>query len=70
MGCRKEKYEKKNEVYFEFRMQEITFANVSKNRDVAQPGSAHVWGACGRWFESSRPDKQEKSCTKVLDFLH
>jgi cysteinyl-tRNA synthetase len=19
-------------------------------------GSAHVWGACGRWFESSRPD--------------
>ena len=27
-----------------------------KIRDVAQPGSAHVWGAWGRWFESSRPD--------------
>ena len=25
-------------------------------RDVAQPGSAHVWGACGRKFESCRPD--------------
>lgn len=19
-------------------------------------GSVHVWGACGRWFESSHPD--------------
>jgi hypothetical protein len=26
-------------------------------RDVAQPGSALAWGARGRWFESSRPDK-------------
>ncbi len=25
-------------------------------RDVVQPGRIHVWGACGRWFESSRPD--------------
>jgi hypothetical protein len=25
-------------------------------RDVAQPGSAHAWGACGRRFKSSRPD--------------
>ncbi len=25
-------------------------------RGVAQPGSAHVWGACGRWFKSSHPD--------------
>ena len=33
----------------------LTFA--PSKRDVAQPGSAHVWGACGRWFESSRPDK-------------
>ncbi len=33
----------------------------SLDRDVAQPGSAHVWGACGRWFESSRPDKQKPS---------
>jgi hypothetical protein len=25
-------------------------------RVVAQPGSALVWGASGRWFESSPPD--------------
>jgi 5'-nucleotidase len=25
-------------------------------RDVAQPGSAHAWGAWGRRFKSSRPD--------------
>lgn len=26
-------------------------------RGVAQPGSAHAWGACGRRFESSHPDQ-------------
>ena len=26
-------------------------------RVVAQPGSALVWGARGRWFESSPPDE-------------
>ena len=25
-------------------------------RDVAQLGSAHGWGSCGRRFKSSRPD--------------
>src|SRR5689334_19370185 len=25
-------------------------------RGVAQPGSAHAWGACGRRFKSGRPD--------------
>ncbi len=39
----------------------------SLNRDVAQPGSAHVWGACGRWFESSRPDKKNPSA-QLVDF--
>lgn len=29
-----------------------------KVRDVAQPGSAHVWGAWGRKFKSCRPDKK------------
>ncbi len=39
----------------------VTFAIRESNsiRDVAQPGSAHVWGAWGRWFESSHPDKKE-----------
>ena len=27
-------------------------------RDVAQPGSAHVWGAWGRKFKSCRPDEK------------
>ena len=30
-----------------------------KFRDVAQPGSAHVWGAWGRKFESCHPDKEK-----------
>ena len=34
-----------------------TRSNVSVCRDVAQPGSAHAWGACGRRFKSSRPDQ-------------
>ena len=28
-------------------------------------GSAHVWGARGRWFESSNPDRKK---TQVVDF--
>ena len=28
----------------------------TEQRDVAQLVSVHVWGACGRWFESSHPD--------------
>jgi hypothetical protein len=28
------------------------------SRDVAQSGSVHAWGACGRWFESSHPDNK------------
>lgn len=28
------------------------------NRDVAQLVSVHVWGACGRQFESDHPDRK------------
>jgi GIY-YIG catalytic domain len=35
-----------------------------KFRDVAQPGSAHVWGAWGRKFESCHPDKRN-GCFKI-----
>ena len=49
--------------FFEFDRIAFTFA-LLKNyfwdfyfRDVAQPGSAHVWGAWGRKFESCHPDK-------------
>ncbi len=27
-----------------------------EERNVAQPGSAHVWGACGRGFKSRHSD--------------
>ena len=33
-------------------------------RVVAQPGSAHVWGAWGRKFESCLPDKK---CKKFIE---
>ena len=37
---------------------ESTLKSVSRiaRRVVAQPGRVRVWGACGRWFESSLPD--------------
>ena len=28
-------------------------------------GSAHVWGARGRWFESSSPDQEEKAESRM-----
>ena len=31
------------------------------NRDVAQPGRAHAWGAWGRGFESRRPDNHSSA---------
>ena len=39
-------------------------------RDVAQPGSAHVWGAWGRKFESCHPDfKGQNGVISVLSFF-
>ena len=29
-------------------------------------GSAHVWGARGRWFESSNPDITKRSCSRKV----
>ena len=33
-----------------------TILSYPKIRDVAQPGSAHAWGAWGRRFKSCHPD--------------
>ena len=33
----------------------------SKGSGFSAVGSAHVWGARGRWFESSNPDQKEKA---------
>ena len=38
------------------------------NRAVAQPGSAHVWGAWGRKFESCHPD-YNKSHLILMGFV-
>ncbi len=35
-------------------------------RDVAQPGSAHVWGAWGRKFKSCHPDKLKISVSAEI----
>ncbi len=52
--------------YLAAKIQPCTFAAL---RDVAQPGSAHVWGAWGRKFESCHPDKQ-KSLGICQGFFH
>ena len=41
----------------------------TEQRDVAQLVSVHVWGACGRWFESSHPDLRTKKKNGVM-ILH
>jgi hypothetical protein len=39
-------------------------------RGVAQPGSAHAWGACGRRFKSGRPDQPKILYLQELSSLH
>ena len=41
-----------------------------KFRDVAQPGSAHVWGAWGRKFESCHPDKISLLFAEIFYMLY
>ena len=38
-------------------------------RDVAQPGSALAWGARGRWFESSHPDRRSGAAVGRFAFF-
>ena len=40
-----------------------------KGSGFSAVGSAHVWGARGRWFESSNPDKSEGVGTKKVSAL-
>ena len=48
------------------RKQEYSF-----HREVAQLVSVHVWGACGRQFESGLPDKEKqgRKCLSVLVYV-
>ena len=38
----------------------------SCGRGVAQPGSAHAWGACGRRFKSGHPDQLSPNGFRLL----
>ena len=35
-------------------------AKLKKGSGFSAVGSAHVWGARGRWFESSNPDQKNR----------
>lgn len=54
-----------------FATPEIRFLilGIKKVRVVAQPGSALVWGARGRWFESSPPDQIKRVAVLQLFFI-
>ncbi len=53
------------------------FAPANDKRSVAKQkgsgfsavGSAHVWGARGRWFESSNPDQKKKMSIRCSSFF-
>ena len=53
-------------IFFSEYRNSVTFAAHYKVRVVAQPGSALVWGARGRWFESSPPDTIVKGSNRCL----
>ena len=59
----------KNLSYFcsPFRKSKVNNRAVAR-RDVAQSGSATVWGTGGRKFESCHPDKQKKQSTTLCFF--
>ncbi len=51
-------------IFFKLLIIEIYFCGIYYNfiqRDVAQLGSVHAWGAWGRRFKSCHPDKQERT---------
>ena len=49
-------------------LKDCNFADVLKVSGFSAVGSAHVWGARGRWFESSNPDKQEVQSVAFMHF--
>ena len=42
---------------------------IDGKRDVAQLVSVHVWGACGRQFESGHPDEKKFLSFKKIRHL-
>lgn len=52
---------KNNEINLHISSKLFIFAHRTTNKSgFGAVGSAHVWGARGRWFESSNPDFAEK----------
>ena len=47
----------------------VSVRGTRTQRVVAQSGRVHVWGARGRWFESSLPDQQKKEAFKASFLL-
>ena len=52
-------------VYFCTRIRQSRVGAKQKGSGFSAVGSAHVWGARGRWFESSNPDQSNK---EVADY--
>ena len=46
-------------MYFCTRIRPERVSAKQKGSGFSAVGSAHVWGARGRWFESSNPDRSE-----------
>ena len=49
----------KKTMYFCTRIRQIRVGAKHKGSGFSAVGSAHVWGARGRWFESSNPDQKK-----------
>ena len=60
---------KNNEINLHISSKLFTFAHRTTNKSgFGAVGSAHVWGARGRWFESSNPDLFEDKGLKFSPF--
>ena len=46
-------------MYFCTRIRRSRVGAKQKGSGFSAVGSAHVWGARGRWFESSNPDQKK-----------
>ena len=61
----------KKKPYLCTRLRKMPILRSTYNRDVAQLVSVHVWGACGRQFESGHPDiaKEERYFSECRSLL-
>ena len=55
-------------MYFCTRIRPERVSAKQKGSGFSAVGSAHVWGARGRWFESSNPDQKRKKVENLRIF--